>query len=213
MYKLENALTDYAARYSLPEDPVLAELSRETHLKVLNPRMISGHLQGVVLEFISKMARPDFILEIGTFTGYSAICLAKGLVKGGKLITIEQNDELRKYSEKYFTKAGVRDKVEMITGDALSIIPQLSRSFDLVFIDADKTQYSDYYDLIIDKVVPGGYILADNVLWNGKVIENVISDDYDTIGIMAFNDKICNDNRVENVILPIRDGINLIRKK
>ena len=213
MYRLENTLTDYAASRSKPEDPLLKELSRETYLKVLNPRMLSGHLQGLVLEFISKMIGPEYILEIGTFTGYSALCLSKGLPEGGKLITLEQNDELKKYAEKYFMRSGRAEKIEMLTGNALTLIPRLNYSFDLVFIDADKTQYSDYFDLVIDKIPHGGYILADNVLWNGKVLEPASADDHDTKGIIAFNEKIAADPRVENVILPIRDGINLIRKK
>lgn len=213
MYKLENALTDYAASRSKPEDPLLEELSRETYLKVLNPRMISGHLQGLVLEFISKMIHPHYILEIGTFTGYSALCLSKGLAESGKLVTIELNDELKKYAEKYFARSGRGEKIEMLIGDALELIPQLSYTFDLVFMDADKTQYCAYFDRIIDKLPHGGYLLADNVLWNGKVLEPVAPDDHDTRGIITFNEKIFSDERVENVILPIRDGISLIRKK
>jgi predicted O-methyltransferase YrrM len=158
------------------------------------------------------MVKPDHILEIGTFTGYSAICLAKGLSDSGKLFTIEKNDELADFPIRYFKKAGISDKVELIIGDALEIIPLLDYEFDLVFIDAEKKDYVDYYNLIIDNVRPGGYILADNVLWHGKVIDNPETFDKETKGIAAFNKYIIEDMRVENVIIPIRDGIMLIRK-
>jgi len=209
---MNKELLSYALNYSSPEDKVLAELNRETHLKVLYPNMLSGHLQGKLLELISKMIRPKFILEIGTFTGYSAICLAKGLTEEGKLITIERNDELLEIPKRYFQKAGLDEKIEIITGDALEIIPKLKQTFDLVFLDADKKNYVELYELIIDKVTSGGYIIADNVLWYGKVLTKASPSDKETIAIQNFNNLVKNDPHVENIILPIRDGINLIRK-
>jgi len=203
----------YILEHIDPEDDILKQLDRETNLKVLNPRMLSGHLQGQVLSMLTRMIRPKNILELGTYTGYSAICLAKGLQPGGKLITIEIDDELVSLAKKYFVKAGLQDKIKQITGPALEIIPDLTGTFDLVFIDADKREYSEYYRLIFDKVNSGGYIIADNTLWNGKVIESPLSRDARTLGIVKFNEMIKNDTRVEKVILPLRDGMTLIRKK
>ena len=195
------------------EDEILKDLDRETHLNVIGARMISGHLQGQVLIMISKMIRPETILEIGTFTGYSAICLAKGLQENGKLITIEIDDELENMAKRYFLKAGIDRQVIQRIGPALEIIPTLNETFDLVFIDAHKPEYSAYYEAVLGKVKSGGYIIADNTLWSGKVIDNPAEDDYQTQGIIQFNSKIKNDNRVEKVILPIRDGMTFIRKK
>lgn len=205
-------ITQYVENHSTREDPILKELARDTYIKILHPQMLSGHLQGKFLEFISYMVQPEYILEIGTFTGYSAICLAKGLRNTGKLITIEKNDELAGFPVKYFRKAGISEKVELIIGDALNIIPTLDYKFDMVFIDAEKKDYVKYYTQIIEKVKPGGYILADNVLWYGRVIDNPKTYDKETEGIIAFNKLINDDTRVENMILPIRDGIMLIRK-
>ena len=195
------------------EDPLLTELDRETHLKVLGARMISGHLQGQVLTMISKMIGPKYILELGTFTGYSAICLAKGLKPGGKLFTIEVDDELEGLAKKYFKKAGISDQVEQRIGSALEIIPTLNEKFDLVFIDADKREYLQYYNLLIDRLQSGAYLIADNTLWSGKVLDEPRADDLQTLGIIEFNTMLKNDNRVEKVILPLRDGMTLIRKK
>ena len=195
------------------EDTVLKELDRETHLKVLGARMISGHLQGQLLTMISKMIGPANILELGTFTGYSAICLARGLKEGGKLVTIELDDELESIAQKYFKMAGVQDKIDQRIGSALEIIPTLAEKFDLVFIDADKREYLDYYNLVIGRLEPGSYILADNTLWSGKVLDEPCPDDHQTQGIIAFNEAIKKDHRVEKVILPLRDGMTLIRKK
>lgn len=195
------------------EDPVLAELDRETHLKVLGARMISGNLQGQVLTMLSKMIQPKYILELGTFTGYSAICLAKGLKPGGKLLTIEVDDELEALAKKYFEKAGISDSVEQRIGTALEIIPTLTEKFDLVFIDADKREYAQYYNLLIDRLQSGAYLIADNTLWSGKVLDEPRADDLQTLGIIEFNMMLKNDNRVEKVILPLRDGMTLIRKK
>jgi caffeoyl-CoA O-methyltransferase len=206
------AISEYILKHSSPEDDLLAELSRETHLKVLYPNMLSGHLQGKLLGFISLMLRPKYILELGTYTGYSALCLSKGLKEGGKLITIERNDELVEFPKRYIAKSGLQDKIKVLTGDARDIIPELPFKFDLVFLDADKKIYSDLYKLFIDKVNPGGFILADNVLWYGKVLDETVQSDEDTSGIKTFNQLIKNDPGVENIILPIRDGINLIHK-
>jgi caffeoyl-CoA O-methyltransferase len=210
---ISKALESYIELNSSSEDSILQELNRETHLKVLNSRMLSGHIQGRFLEIISKIVAPKNILEIGTYTGYSAICLANGLQSNGKLVTIDCNDELVSIQNKYFQKAGLEDKIEILTGDALEIIPTLNLEFDLVFIDADKQQYADYYNLVIDKVKPGGVILVDNVLWDKKVIDPNSENDRDTKAIKNFNQMIKNDSRVETVILPLRDGISLIRKR
>jgi caffeoyl-CoA O-methyltransferase len=208
---MSRKLDQYILSHASPEDPVLEDLYRQTHIRFVNPNMTSGHLQGKFLEFISFMINPKYILEIGTFTGYSAICLAKGLKPGGKLITIEINDELTLFSNEYFNRAGLGDKIIQITGNALEAIPELDMVFDLVFIDGDKREYSDYYRLIIDKLKPGGFILADNVLWGGKVLENETRDPQ-TKGVIEFNDMISRQNNIEHVMLPIRDGLTLIRK-
>ena len=209
----QNKLDKYILDHIEPEDEVLRELDRETHLNVLRARMISGHLQGQILSMISKMIQPKTILEIGTFTGCSAICLAKGLKQNGKLITIEIDDELEKMASKYFEKAGIRNLISQQIGSAIEIIPQLNEQFDLVFIDADKKEYSNYYHLVFDKIKSGGYIIADNTLWSGKVLDEPATDDFQTKGIIEFNTLIKNDKRVEKVILPIRDGMTIIRKK
>lgn len=208
---LPDLLEKYIQDNSAAEDPVLWELSRETFLKVQMPQMLSGHLQGIFLEFISRMIQPGRILEIGTFTGYSAICMAKGLVSDGVLYTIDVNEELRTMAEKYFAKAGLADKIKLLTGDARKIIPDLNETFDLVFIDADKLNYGAYYDLVFDKVRPGGYIIADNVLWSGKVVEE--KKDKDTQAIDAYNKKVKEDKRVKSFILPLRDGLNIAQKQ
>jgi len=212
MMLTDKRLERYIIRHIDNEDDVLKELDRETNLHVLNPRMLSGHLQGKILEMFSRMIHPERILEIGTFTGYSAICLAKGLKKGGLLHTIEIDDELEPIARKYFTKAGLADVIIQHTGNAAEIVPTLSETFDLVFLDADKQEYGRYFDLVYDKVRPGGFIIADNVLWNGKVIEEAPSKDGQTTGILQFNEKMKNDPRISQVILPLRDGLMLIRK-
>lgn len=209
---MNKKLEQYLHEHSTPEDPVLEDLFRQTHLRFVNPNMATGHLQGKFLEFISLMIRPGNILEIGTFTGYSAICLVKGLKPGGKLITIEMNDELNAFSHSYFCRAGVESKITQITGNALDIIPRLDLMFDLIFIDGDKREYTEYYRLIIDKIRPGGFILADNVLWGGNVLDNETCD-AQTKGVIEFNEMIKNEKNIENVILPVRDGLMLIRKK
>jgi predicted O-methyltransferase YrrM len=208
---MNRKLETYLLSHTSPEDPVLEDLYRQTHIRFVNPNMTSGHLQGKFLEMISKMIKPENILEIGTFTGYSAICLAKGLKPGGKLITIEINDELTSFANSYFVKAGQDSKIIQLTGNALHLIPELRETFELVFIDGDKREYSDYYKLIIEKVKPGGYIIADNVLWGGKVFENDTNDPQ-TQGVIEFNNMIIKQKNIENVMLPVRDGLTLIRK-
>ena len=209
---MNSAIETYITDHSSPEDDLLKRLNRETHLKVLNPRMLSGHVQGRFLEMISKMIRPQRILEIGTYTGYSAICLAKGLAGNGILHTIEVNPELEEFAKRYFREAGLESQIIQHGGDALELLPQIDETFDLVFIDAAKESYLDYYHLIFDKVRKGGFILADNALWDGKVVDPNQVQDKETQGIMAFNDFIRKDDRVENVLLSLRDGIMIIRK-
>ncbi len=205
-------LDQYILNHISPEDDFLEELDRETHLKVLRSRMLSGHLQGQILSMISCMIKPKCILEIGTFTGYSALCLAKGLTDGGQLHTIEIDDELESIAQKYFLKSGMADRIFQHMGDACQIIPSIAQSFDLVFIDADKREYCDYYNLVFNHIPVGGFLLADNILWNGKVIEPEAADEEQTRGILAFNDLVQNDSRVKNVILPVRDGIMIVQK-
>lgn len=209
----ENKLENYILEHIEPEDAVLQELNRETHLKVLGARMLSGHLQGQVLTMLSKMIQPDAILEIGTFTGYSAICLARGLKENGRLITIEVDDELEVMARQYFIKAGLQGKIVQMIGPALEILPSVDETFDLVFLDADKREYVGYYTMVFDKLRKGGIIVADNTLWGGKVTNPAEAGDGQTQGIITFNELIKNDNRVEKVILPLRDGMTIIRKK
>ena len=204
-------INKYSESFSSPETDVLRALNRETQANVLMPRMLSGHLQGRVLAMLSCMIHPKTILEIGTFTGYSAICMAEGLDKNGQLHTIDINDELTPLVKSYVKKAGMDNMIFLHIGDAAKIIPELSMKFDLVFIDADKINYSKYYDLVFDKVNDKKFIIADNVLWDGKVLD-VDNADKDTKAIHAFNEKIKNDKRVEQVLLPIRDGLMIVRK-
>lgn len=206
-------LEKYILAHIDEQDPVLQELERETFLHVLRPRMLSGHLQGTILTMFSQMLQPQRILEVGTYTGYSAICLAKGLADDGQLHTIELNDELESIAQKYFKKAGLSEKIIQHLGDAKTIIPQLQGPFDLIFLDGDKRDYIAYFDLVIDQIRPGGIILADNILWSGKVVEKLDEKDEQTKGILAFNQKIKDDPRVSQTIIPFRDGLMLIRKK
>lgn len=213
MLEVNTELEEYILNHTTEEENLLKDLSRETHIKVLRPRMLSGHLQGQLLKMLSYMVSPQNILEIGTYTGYSAICLAQGLKKDGKIYTIDINDEIEEFTTKYIEKSGLSDNIEFLIGDAMDIIPELDVEFDMVFIDADKRHYLDYYKLVFDKIRPGGFIVADDILWDGKVVEEVASNDTQTKGILAFNDFVQNDDRVENVIIPLRHGITLIRKK
>jgi predicted O-methyltransferase YrrM len=206
-------IVNYSLEHSDAEDVVLAELQRETHLTFLSPRMLSGHLQGKLLTLLASSLQAKSILEIGTYTGYSAICLAKGLSENGKLITIDINEETESIAKKYFIKSGLNYKIESITGNALNVIPNLDIHFDLVFIDADKKNYLNYYHLVFDKVRQGGLIIADNVLWSGKVLDEAKQKDADTKSIIEFNTFIKNDVRIEKLMLPVRDGLFIIRKK
>jgi caffeoyl-CoA O-methyltransferase len=206
-------IESYAEQHSKPASDVLQKLYRETNLKLLHPRMLSGHLQGKLLQFISQMIRPKNILEIGTYTGYSAICLAEGLIENGIIHTIEINQEIEDFARKYFDEASTTNKIKLYIGDALEIIPTIEETFDLVFIDADKENYCKYYELVFEKVKNGGFILADNVLWSGKVLEGPHPNDKDAIGIIAFNNMVQQDYRVDNLLLPLRDGLMIIRKK
>lgn len=205
-------LEAYVNEHTKPETAILKELNRETYAKVLMPRMLAGHIQGAVIKMFSQMIQPNYVLEIGTYTGYSAICWADGLQNGGMVHTIDLNDELEEMILKYIGKAGLENKVKLHIGNALEVIPQLHHEFDVVYIDADKDNYGNYYDLVFDKVKKGGFIIADNVLWSGKVIEPLIPNDNDTKAIVAYNQKVLNDPRVENVLLPIRDGLMVARK-
>lgn len=210
---LNDALQKYVEDHTQEESPLLRQINRETHTQVMRPRMLSGHLQGRVLAMFSNMIQPQAILEIGTYTGYSAICLTEGMTAGGKLITIDKNDELEERVRSYFKTAHLEDSITYLLGDAMKLIPQLEMTFDLVFIDADKVNYTHYYDMVLDKVRPGGYIIADNVLWSGKVVpEGRTKLDKDTQVMLDFNAKVHKDIRVQNVLLPIRDGLMILRK-
>lgn len=210
---LPEAIENYVANHSEKEPALLNELNHETWEKVLVPRMLSGHIQGRVLSMLSHMIQPKNVLEIGTYTGYSALCFAEGLSDGGKIHTIDINEELETMANNYIEKAGLREKIVNHIGNAMEIIPSLQESFDLVFIDADKTNYSNYYDLVFDQVKSGGYIIADNVLWSGKVIDETQNDDPDTAALKAYCKKVHDDDRVQNVLFPVRDGLMIVRKK
>lgn len=211
MHFLPESLENYITLHSENEPEILRELTRETHLKVVQPRMITGHYQGRVLSMLSKIIRPRRILEIGTYTGYSAICLAEGLPDDGLLHTIDINEELSEIQRKYFDRSGFGDKIIQHTGDALKIIPDLDQVFDLVFIDAEKKMYDAYFEAVIKKTKPGSIILTDNVLWSGKVIEPLDKKDIVTRNLLAYNKKLKSDPRVETVLLSIRDGLTLCR--
>ncbi|HKK40315.1 MAG TPA: O-methyltransferase [Cryomorphaceae bacterium] len=211
---IDPALERYVHNHSQKESELLNDLNRETYLKVLQPRMLSGHIQGRILSMYSKLIQPKCILEIGTYTGYSAICLAEGLATGGVLHTIEKNEELKPIANRYFEKAGLKDRIQLHNGDALPIIQSMEETFDLVFIDADKTNYINYYEAVLPKMKSGGCIIADNVLWSGKVLdEEELDKDPDTSVLNEFNKMVSNDERVDNVLLPVRDGLMVIRKK
>lgn len=210
---IDPKIEDYSLAHSESESAILKKINRDTHANVLMPRMLSGHLQGNLLSMLSHMIKPTQILEIGTFTGYSAVCMAKGLQANGTLHTIDVNEELEDRVRAFFDEAGLSDKIKFYIGNALKIIPTLTETFDLVFIDADKKNYSAYYDLVFDKVKNGGYIIADNVLWSGKVLDEPAKMDADTKLIDAFNKKVHADERVEHMLLPVRDGLMIARKK
>ncbi|MBR4146966.1 MAG: O-methyltransferase [Bacteroidales bacterium] len=211
MTDLTYAIEEYLEQHTTPMDEVLESLYRETHLHAMNPRMASGPVQGRFLQLLCQLMHPAKVLEIGTFTGFSTICMARGMASDGLLTTIEANEEYEGIIRKYLEKAGVSERVQLVIGDAKAVIPTLEGGFDLVFLDADKASYPIYYDLVMDKLDPGGLLLADNVLWEGKVL-NADTKERDTQAIRAFNDKVQNDPRVENVLLPLRDGLMMVRK-
>jgi predicted O-methyltransferase YrrM len=220
-------LSEYIEQHSSPENAVLQQITRSTHLEVINPRMLSGHVQGRVLSMISQMIRPKRILELGTFTGYSALCLAEGLTEDGRLVTLEHNDEMESSIRRNFALSPLGEKIELVIGDAketlenfefrikdleLGAVSDRGEQFDLVFIDADKKEYCDYLDLVLPLVREGGWILADNTLWDGHIVDPAYDKDKQTVALRAFNDKVAQDERLEKVILPLRDGLTIIRK-
>jgi caffeoyl-CoA O-methyltransferase len=210
---LAEEIEAYSEAHTEDENELLKSLNRETHANVLNPRMLSGHLQGRFLSMISRMLRPEKILEIGTYTGYSALCLCEGLQPNGKLITIDINEELETLTQRYFSQSDFVDQIDYRIGNALDIIPTLQDTFDIVFMDADKINYISYFNLCLDKVRPGGFILADNVLWSGKVFDKELKKiDKDTQALMDFNRMVHEDSRVSNLLLPIRDGLMILQK-
>lgn len=211
MHFLSEDLENYIAHNSQPEPEILRELTRETHLKVLRPRMVSGHFQGRVLSMLSKIIGPKNILEIGTYTGYSAICLAEGLRKDGVLHTIDTNEELLPIQRRYFDKSGFGNQIVQHTGDALDVVPTLNTIFDLIFIDAEKVSYDAYFECVLKKTRSGSVILSDNVLWSGKVVEPLAASDKATKSLLAYNKKLMQDKRIETVLLPIRDGLTVSR--
>ncbi|MCK9611333.1 MAG: O-methyltransferase [Bacteroidales bacterium] len=208
----EDKITTYAEMISSPEGRVLSRLRRETHLKAMNPIMLTGHIQGSLLRMLTSMIKPRLVLEIGTYTGYSAICMAQGLNENGKIITIEINPELENICRKYFAESEMNDKINLIIGDALTVIPTLEQKFDMVYIDCDKSDYLNVYNLAMEKLNSGGYIFADNVLWHGKIFASDDKNNKGTKAIKLFNRYIKNDVRVQNLLLPMRDGLMLIQK-
>lgn len=208
---IQKDIQDYSAQHTSPAGELLEKIDRETNLNVLRPRMLSGHVQGRILSMFSQMIKPNRILEIGTYTGYSALCMAEGLNETGKLITIDINEELEPIVQKYFDESPYKDQLQYLIGNAMELIPGLEEIFDLVFIDADKTNYSNYFDMVIGKVAKGGFIIADNILWSGKVTSTPKDNDKDTKALIAFNQKVHNDPRVENVLMPVRDGLMILR--
>ena len=210
---LEKNLADYCENHTSPESELLSKLNRDTHVKVVSSRMLSGHLQGRVLSFISKLQKPTFIVEVGTYTGYSALCLAEGLSENGKLLSIDVNEETSYYAQSFINQSVYKNKIELVVADAKAVIPDIAEPIDLVFIDADKKNYLSYYHLLIEKLTTGGLIIADNVLWSGKITMPVSDMDRETLALHEFNNFIQNDERVENMLLPIRDGLMVIRKK
>lgn len=209
---LPEEIEDYVIKNTEEEPSILKELNHETWEKVLIPRMLSGHLQGRILSMLSHMISPKNVLEIGTYTGYSALCFAEGLQEGGRIDTIDINEELEEMVSRYIKKSNLEETIINHIGNAMEIIPTLSETFDIVFIDADKTNYSNYYDLVFDQVNTGGYIIADNVLWSGKIVEFKRNLDPDTQALIDYSEKVNADNRVQNVLFPIRDGLMVVRK-
>lgn len=210
---LNTNIAEYAEQHTEAEPQLLYQLNRKTNIEVINPRMIAGHFQGRLLSMLIHMIKPKTILEVGTYTGYSAICFAEGLAENGEIHTIDNNEELEPIQMAFFEKAGILDKVKRYVGDALEIIPEINHEFDVVFLDADKANYCNYFEMVLPKLKTGGYLLADNVLWSGKILEeNPKKEDIDTIGLKRFNKMVQDDPRVQNILLPIRDGLMVCRK-
>lgn len=209
---VDEKIEKYAEAHTDQEPELLEKLNRETHLKVLKPRMLAGSYQGRLLAMLSKLIAPRYVLEIGTYTGYSALCWKEGLTKGGEVHTIDNNEELKAIQERYFEQGDKEKQIHLHVGTALEVIPKLNKDWDLVFLDADKENYINYYNLLVDDLKPGAVIIADNVLWSGKVT-NPKENDNDTAALRAFNEIIQNDSRVSNVLIPVRDGITIIRKE
>lgn len=210
---LDPKIEEYALKYCDSESDLLKELNRQTHLNIMQPRMLSGHLQGRILSSYSKAINPNSILEIGTYTGYSALCLAEGLANNGVLHTIDLNEEIASFTQNFINKSEFNKKIKFHIGNALDIIPNIDLKWDLVFIDADKENYSNYFDLVIEQVKTGGWIIADNVLWSGKVLEPTDKNDLETQSLKNFNEKVKSDPRVSNLLLPVRDGMMIMVKK
>lgn len=210
---LNTNIAEYVEQHTEAEPQLLYQLNRKTNIEVINPRMIAGHFQGRLLSMLIHMIKPKTILEVGTYTGYSAICFAEGLAENGEIHTIDNNEELEPIQMAFFEKAGILDKVKRYVGDALEIIPEINHEFDVVFLDADKANYCNYFEMVLPKLKTGGYLLADNVLWSGKILEeNPKKEDIDTIGLKRFNKMVQDDPRVQNILLPIRDGLMVCRK-
>ena len=210
---LDPKIEQYTLQHCEPESELLYELNRQTHLQILQPRMLSGHLQGRILSSYSKALSPNNVLEIGTYTGYSALCIAEGLKKNGTIHTIDINEELTSFTQSFLNKSKFNNQIKLHVGNALDLIPTLKLEWDLVFIDADKENYSNYFDLVIDRVRSGGWIIADNVLWSGKVLKPTDKNDHETAALKAFNQKVHQDPRVTNLLLPVRDGMMILIKK
>ena len=210
---LDPKIEQYTLQHCEPESELLYELNRQTHLQILQPRMLSGHLQGRILSSYSKALSPNNVLEIGTYTGYSALCMAEGLKKNGTIHTIDINEELTSFTQSFLNKSKFNNQIKLHVGNALDLIPTLKLEWDLVFIDADKENYSNYFDLVIDRVRSGGWIIADNVLWSGKVLKPTDLNDQETAALKAFNQKVHQDPRVTNLLLPVRDGMMILIKK
>ena len=210
---LDPKIEQYTLQHCEPESELLYELNRQTHLQILQPRMLSGHLQGRILSSYSKALSPNNVLEIGTYTGYSALCMAEGLKKDGTIHTIDINEEVTSFTQSFLNKSKFNNQIKLHVGNALDLIPTLKLEWDLVFIDADKENYSNYFDLVIDRVRSGGWIIADNVLWSGKVLKPTDRNDQETAALKAFNQKVHQDPRVTNLLLPVRDGMMILIKK
>lgn len=211
---MSESIEEYILSHIDSEPPLLSDMARDAQANLLHGRMVSGHLQGRLLKMFARMIRPRRVLEIGTYTGYSAICLAEGMDDDAELYTIEKDDEMEDFIRKYFDRSEQQNKIRLIFGDALQIIPAFDDDFfDMAFIDGDKRQYNAYFEQVLPKIRQGGFILADNTLWNGKLLQKVAGNDWQTKGIMEFNESLVNDRRVEKVILPVRDGLTLIQKK